>query len=211
MGARLAGNNTQPVGARLAGDCTQRVGARLAGDNFWTDQRIIQKHQRPNVPQTYPMQTAAIPSKGYKELRKGRYSERNRIYHVTTKTHQRQRIFSHFGDAPILINAFRVQHGAGHLASLAFVVMPDHMHWMVQLLGERSLPTCVNLVKSLATREIHRDGFHRGNIWQRGFQERALRKDDDLVAVARYIVANPVRAGLVRSVREYPHWYAKWV
>ena len=35
--------------------------------------------------------------------------------------------------------------------------------------------------------------------------------DEDLVAVARYIVANPVRAGLVKNVRDYPHWDAVWL
>jgi hypothetical protein len=67
------------------------------------------------------------------------------------------------------------------------------------------------LVKSLSSREIHADGNYRGHVWQRGFHDRALRGDEDLPAVARYIVANPLRAGLVRSVRDYPHWYAKWV
>jgi hypothetical protein len=48
-------------------------------------------------------------------------------------------------------------------------------------------------------------------VWQKGFYDRALRSDEDVAAVARYIVANPLRAGLVDSVREYPFWDAIWV
>jgi hypothetical protein len=37
-----------------------------------------------------------------------------------------------------------------------------------------------------------------------------IRREEDLVSIARYIVANPLRAGIVKSVREYPHWDAVW-
>jgi REP element-mobilizing transposase RayT len=157
------------------------------------------------------MSHAQIPETGYSELRKGRYSEPNRIYHLTTRTHESFPVFSDFRDARIVIDALRHQHVDGHLESLAFVVMPDHLHWLVQLKGDRSLSTCMNLVKSRSTRRIHDQGTYRGKVWQRGFYDRALRKEEDLVSAARYIVANPLRAGLVRSVREYPFWDAKWL
>lgn len=152
-----------------------------------------------------------IPKIGSRQLRKGRCSERNRIYHITTRTLDSAPVFLNFGDGRILVRALQRQHLDSHVETLAFVIMPDHFHWLVQLTGERSLSSCVNLVKSLATREIHANGIYRGKVWQRGFHDRAIRKEDDLIAVARYIVANPLRAGLVRSIREYPHWFAKWV
>ena len=145
------------------------------------------------------------------ELRKGRFSERNRIYHVTTCTYEARPVFRNLLDGRLLVRALHRQHLDGHVESLAYVVMPDHLHWLVQLTGDRSLSTCVNLVKSLAAREIHANGFHRGKVWQRGFYDRAIRKDDDLLGVARYIVANPLRAGLVGSIRKYPLWDAKWL
>jgi REP element-mobilizing transposase RayT len=48
-------------------------------------------------------------------------------------------------------------------------------------------------------------------IWQRGFYDRSIRKEDDLIDIARYIVANPVRAGLVTSIRDYPLWDSIWL
>jgi hypothetical protein len=38
-----------------------------------------------------------------------------------------------------------------------------------------------------------------------------LRRDEDLRAVARYVILNPVRAGLVQRVGDYPHWDAVWL
>jgi len=49
-----------------------------------------------------------------------------------------------------------------------------------------------------------------GEVWQEGFHDHALRREEDLQATARYIIGNPVRAGLVPSVRDYPHWDAIW-
>jgi REP element-mobilizing transposase RayT len=47
--------------------------------------------------------------------------------------------------------------------------------------------------------------------WQEGFHDHALRREEDLRDIARYIVLNPVRAGLVRNIREYPLWDAVWL
>ena|SRR5690242_2443060 len=44
-----------------------------------------------------------------------------------------------------------------------------------------------------------------------GYHDRALRREEDVVATARYVVMNPVRAGLVSRIGDYPHWNAIWV
>jgi hypothetical protein len=42
--------------------------------------------------------------------------------------------------------------------------------------------------------------------WQRYGHERVLRNDEDTATAARYIINNPLRAGLVRDVMQYPFW-----
>ena len=44
---------------------------------------------------------------------------------------------------------------------------------------------------------------HGNSLWQAGYHERVLRDDETTEAVARYILANPVRAGLSRQVGDY--------
>ena len=48
-------------------------------------------------------------------------------------------------------------------------------------------------------------------IWQEGYHDHALRAEEDTQAVARYIIHSPVRAGLVKTVRNYPLWDAIWL
>ncbi|MNE68641.1 hypothetical protein D3C80_1643130 [compost metagenome] len=50
-----------------------------------------------------------------------------------------------------------------------------------------------------------------GRLWQKGFHDHALRREEDVKAVARYVVANPLRAGLVEKLADYPFWDAIWL
>ena len=138
-------------------------------------------------------------------LRRGRHSEPGRIYLVTTVTRNRQPIFRELGAARVLVRMLRREQDKGHARTLAYVVMPDHLHWMLALGERRSLSMVVRAVKAVTAHELG------GPTWQKGFHDHALRKEEDLAGVARYVVANPVRAGLVRRVGNYPHWDAVWL
>jgi putative transposase len=140
------------------------------------------------------------------DLRLGRISEPGRIYHITAVTSGRTPLFSELVAARCLIGVLRDVHEAGLASTLAFVVMPDHLHWLMQLGDARTLSQVMGTVKSLSARRLG-----RGSIWQRGFHDHAVRVEEDLVALARYIVANPLRAGLVTRVGDYPHWDAAWL
>ena len=99
----------------------------------------------------------------------------------------------------------------GCVESLAFVVMPDHFHWLFSLSDSRSLSECIKNVKSYSARRINGISGFRGKVWQTSYYERAIRKEEDLEGVARYIVANPLRAGIVNSVKDYALSDAKWL
>jgi putative transposase len=100
----------------------------------------------------------------------------------------------------------------GWAKTLAYVVMPDHLHWLFELEKGNQLSLLVGSVKRHSAREISRLlNVTGGVLWQRGFHDHALRSEESLVAVARYIVANPLRAGLVVRVGDYPLWDACWL
>ena len=99
-----------------------------------------------------------------------------------------------------------------HTDTLAFVVMPDHLHWLFSLIGSRSLASVVGAVKRHSAREINLLYDRRlAPLWQHGFHDHALRSDEDIVHVARYIVANPLRAKLVNHIGDYPLWDSAWL
>ena len=140
-----------------------------------------------------------------RNLRKGRVSEVNRIYLVTAVTRKRLPIFGDLPSARHLIRSLMKEQELGRASTLAFVVMPDHFHWLLQLREDASLSKVVRAVKAVTA---HRLG---APVWHDGFHDRALRQEEDLTAAARYVVANPLRAGLVQNLGDYPHWDAIWL
>ncbi|CAA0118150.1 REP-associated tyrosine transposase [Zhongshania aliphaticivorans] len=144
------------------------------------------------------------PPKGG-DLRLGRRSLSGQAYLITTCTAHRQPYFNNFWIGRGVVTALREVEAA---TTLAFVVMPDHLHWLMVLHGNSSLSRTVQFLKTRSAHNVNRLNVCDGRVWQRGFHDRALRQDDDVVAAARYIVANPLRAGLVENVGEYPLWDA---
>ena len=140
-----------------------------------------------------------------KNLRQGRFSQPGQIYLVTAVTINRQPIFASFDAARTLIGTLHAAQASGHAQTLAFVVMPDHLHWLLSLGSGADLTAEVQSVKSVSAHLLG------GKVWQRGFHDRAIRREEDLPAVARYVVANPVRAGLSKRAGAYSHWDAVWV
>ncbi len=66
-------------------------------------------------------------------------------------------------------------------------------------------------MKSFAAWKINANRSAQGPIWQKGYMDRAIRHEDKLVRVARYIVANPLRAGIVEHIGDYPLWDSLWM
>ncbi|WP_205855588.1 REP-associated tyrosine transposase, partial [Pseudomonas viridiflava] len=97
-----------------------------------------------------------------------------------------------------------------YVVTLAWVVMPDHFHWLVSL-KSGSLGMLMRRVKGGSSRAIVSAGGGPLKVWQKGYNVRAIRREEDVLKAARYIVANPLRAGLVTNVGDYPFWDAVWL
>ena len=137
-----------------------------------------------------------------KNLRKGRYSQESHVYHVTTTTLNRVPIFKDFAIARLMIDVIKKSDELNQTTTLAFVIMPDHIHWLFQLNQTQALSTLIQAIKSTSAHAVGKP------IWQAGYYDHAIRKDEDIVNIARYIIANPIRAALVKKMGDYPHWDA---
>ncbi|HUE93216.1 REP-associated tyrosine transposase [Pseudomonas sp.] len=148
---------------------------------------------------------------GHAALRNGRASICNTAYLITTTTQNREPLLSHF---PAACSAARCFEDAALLRGsrmLAWVLMPDHAHWLLQLGEADNLGDVIGRLKSASSRHTNRTLNRMGSLWSKAFHDHALREEDDLQAVARYIVANPLRAGLVKRIGDYPFWNAIWL
>jgi len=151
---------------------------------------------------------AFIPC-GHALLRRGRVSLQGHAYHLTFTTHDRLPVFSDFHAACAAARSFSRARTGFEL--LAWVLMADHAHCLLQLGANSSLGGAVQILKGSSARAVNCELKLSGPVWAAAYHDRAMRKEDDLRGAARYIVANPLRAGLVQRVGDYPFWDAVWL
>lgn len=144
-----------------------------------------------------------------KSLRVGRFSQAGHVYLMTCVTKERQPVFTDFYIARMLVNELRRLHESATVCSLAWVIMPDHLHWLFEL-RSGSLATVAQAVKGRSSFEINKACGSKVLAWQRGYHDRAARAEEDLVKMSRYVIANPIRAGLVETEGDYPLWDSVW-
>ncbi|WP_405240455.1 REP-associated tyrosine transposase [Lentisalinibacter orientalis] len=143
-------------------------------------------------------------------LRLGRWSEAQRIYLVTTYCHARRTIFTCLFCGSMVIDELRRSDDNGGTRTLAYTVMPDHLRWLFELQPGHRLQSVVGQMKGRSALRINKARSTCGRIWQPGFHDHALRKDEVVEVVGDYVVHNPVRAKLVERPEDYPLTYAVW-
>lgn len=79
---------------------------------------------------------------------------------------------------------------------LAWCVMPNHVHVVVQPLGTHSLPDILHSWKSYSSRLALKLVGQSGTFWQAEYYDHIIRDEDDLWHAIEYILANPTAAGL---------------
>jgi REP element-mobilizing transposase RayT len=147
---------------------------------------------------------------GRKALRKGRFSQKHGVYFITAVTDKRHPWFR----IPLLAQTM-CRHLADPISladarNLCWVVMPNHFHALVEL-NETPLQAVLNRLKSRSAIDLNRAIGRSGRFWEPGFYDHALRTEENLRGIARYIVANPLRAELVQRIGDYPYWNSVWL
>jgi putative transposase len=148
---------------------------------------------------------------GHRALRRGRHSLTGQIYLITFVTSNRERLFDDAGNAAIVARASEDGRLWYRSRLLAWVLMPDHWHGMVELGDLDDISIVVQRLKTNTAKALRRYRSDGVPVWAKGFHDRALRADENLRAAARYLIANPLRAGLVTRIGDYPYWNAIWL
>ena len=137
------------------------------------------------------------------DLRKGRHSQPGCYYFLTTSVAGRRRIFTKQDRALVVLEAIRWLQVTDRFIVDAAVVMPDHLHLVGQL-GESTLAKVMHTLKSYSASRLALAGVEMP-VWQEGYHDHGLRDEEDYRVRVQYVVQNPVRAGLVRRVEDFPY------
>jgi REP element-mobilizing transposase RayT len=125
-----------------------------------------------------------------------------RQYFLTFCTDSRRRCF--VTDDAVASVRVQIERAAAEegISLLAYCYMPDHVHFLAE--GKEENSDCRRFI----ARGKQFSGYHYKakfghRLWQKYCYEHTLRSEEAAISVARYILENPVRAGLVARIDEY--------
>jgi REP element-mobilizing transposase RayT len=110
------------------------------------------------------------------------------VYFVTLRLAAGQRPLT-AAERGVVSGSLRHRNGVAHRL-LAFVVMDDHVHVLVEPLAV-PLDRLTHSWKSFTTHELQRLHRREGQVWQSESLDRAVLNDEELRQRADYIVGNP--------------------
>lgn len=124
-------------------------------------------------------------------------------HHLTQRGNRRQRTFFRKDDYQAYVQLMAEWCGRCGVAVWAYCLMPNHVHLIVVPESEDSLRRAIGEAHRRYTRRINfREGW-RGHLWQGRFSSFVM-DEPYLLACARYVERNPVRARLCARAGDYP-------
>ena len=86
---------------------------------------------------------------------------------------------------------------------LAFCIMPNHIHLMIRT-HDNPLGELMRHLKGRTARAINKTLGNSGQFWAREYFDRYIRDSDHFMACLKYIIENPIKAGLTKEPLEWP-------
>ena len=126
-----------------------------------------------------------------------------RVYSLTLACAGRRRRFANGSLVADCADALRVAAREHDARVYAYCFMPDHLHLLVHGGTRTFLPDFVHDFKQVTGGAFSKTTG--AQLWQRSYFDHIVRSEEGVLRVARYIAANPVRAGLAPNAASYPH------
>ncbi len=134
-------------------------------------------------------------------------------YFVTAVTYQRELLFGEIVDGEMVLNTrgkivwecwHEIPQHFPHVELGAFVVMPNHVHGVIEIVDPGSLGAIIRSFKSTVTKRVNEKYNSPGMLlWQRNYYEHIIRSQQDWERIHDYILANPTNWD---DDKENPAW-----
>lgn len=125
------------------------------------------------------------------------------LYHVTARGDRREAIYEDDTDRYVFLSVLEDVCETYHWVCHAYCLMGNHYHLLIET-PEANLSKGMRQLNGVYTQKFNRSHSRAGHVFQGRYKAILIEKDSYLLELARYIVLNPVRAGMVRSANAWP-------
>jgi REP element-mobilizing transposase RayT len=124
------------------------------------------------------------------------------LYHVTSRGDRREDIYADDTDRLTWLDVLSQCCERFNWAIHAWCQMRNHYHIVVET-PEANLSAGMRQLNGVYTQKVNRRHHRVGHVFQGRFKGILVERDSYLLELARYVVLNPVRAGMVKHVRQW--------
>ena len=124
------------------------------------------------------------------------------VYHITSRGNERKSIFRSDGDRQLFLNILRQTNIRFHWLCHGYALMDNHYHLLIET-PETNLSRGMRQLNGVFTQDFNRIHQRVGHLFQGRYKAIVVDKDAYLLEVSRYIVLNPVRAGIIKKPEEW--------
>lgn len=125
------------------------------------------------------------------------------VYHVTSRGNARADIFEDDSDRELFLKIFGKVVKRFNWLCHAYCLMGNHYHLLIET-PEGNLSAGMRQVNGVYTQAFNRAHGRGGHVFQGRFKAVLVEKESHLLELCRYLVLNPVRAGMVDLPEQYP-------
>lgn len=125
------------------------------------------------------------------------------LYHVTSRGDRREPIYSDDDDRSTWLGVLSQVCGRFNWVVQAYCLMGNHYHLMLQT-PDANLAAGMRQLNGVYTQRVNRRHGRVGHVFQGRYKAVLVDRDAYMMELARYVVLNPVRAGMVNDVGDWP-------
>jgi len=124
-------------------------------------------------------------------------------YHVLNRGNGGTTVFRKDGDYKAFLDLLTAAKSKFPVKVFGVCLMPNHFHLIVQPDTEAALSPFMQWWMTSHVRRYHKHYRSHGHVWQGRFKSFPIQQDGHLLTALRYVLRNPVRAGLVEHAMDW--------
>ncbi|MBI2891557.1 MAG: transposase [Nitrospirae bacterium] len=125
------------------------------------------------------------------------------VYHVTSRGDRREKICEADADRALFLDLLAQTVGRFPWVCHAYCLMDNHYHLLIETL-EPSLSRGMRHLNGVYTQRLNRRYGRVGHVFSGRFKAIVVQKDSHLLELCRYVVLNPIRAGVKKRAQDWP-------